>query len=108
MEILVIAEGATPEECQRGAEAARRVFDKSGMSPWQAAAGWAALEAWDIKGFVGELSEAEDRASDVWLDAERAAHEACCRDWPPGRARPVSVGLQLIETPLERTGRMRH
>jgi hypothetical protein len=108
MAIFVRAKGAAPEECRRGAEAAQAVFDHAGISAWQAARGMSKMEAWDIGGFVGELSEKDAHAADAWLDAEIAAYEACCRGWAPERERPVTVYLELLPDPLERARRMRH
>jgi len=80
MELRLDIEGATPEETARGILAAQAVFDETGITAEDAASGMFALEGWDIKGFPEgeEPSEQEQKAADAWLEANRAACDACC------------------------------
>ncbi|MFU0507925.1 hypothetical protein [Pseudaminobacter sp. NGMCC 1.201702] len=90
-------EGASTAELRRGLDAAKAVFEKANMHPQTAAEGRFALEGWDIGGFEGELSTEDSKAADVWMEADHAAIEACCADWPADRARPYEA-LQLLSS----------
>jgi hypothetical protein len=48
---------ATKEEIERGLAAACAVFVKAGVHPETAASGAFELEAWDIRGFEGHISD---------------------------------------------------
>ena len=97
MQLRITVEGATKEEVRRGLNAALEVFDKAKMHPQIAAQGMFALEGWDIQGFPDDgLSDEESAAADVWMEAEQAAIDACCADWPSDRERP-SGALELIQ-----------
>ena len=97
MQLRITVDGATKEEVRRGLNAALDVFEKAKMDPLTAAEGMFALEGWDIQGFPDDGLSAEDsKAADVWMDAEQAAIDACCADWPDDRERPSAV-LELIE-----------
>ncbi|CDX39513.1 conserved hypothetical protein [Mesorhizobium plurifarium] len=97
MNILMNARGATPEEKQRGIDAAREVIERSGLTPEEAAGGSFAVEGWDDMGFPPdqEPSEEEYTAAEVWWAASNAAIKACCEGWPDEKRRQV-LGLQLL------------
>lgn len=100
MDVIMRARGASPEEMQRGVEAARAVLDRAGMTAEQAADGAFALEGWDEMGFPSdqEPSEAEYAAADVWYEANNAALKACCDGWPEEK-RLKAFGLELLVNP---------
>ncbi|RWE77598.1 hypothetical protein [Mesorhizobium sp.] len=100
MELRLDIEGATPEEIARGIKAAQAVFDDAGITAEEAAHGMFALEGWDIKGFPeGEKpSEQEQKAADAWLEANRAACDACCSGWPEDKVCRHLV-LELVGVP---------
>jgi len=84
MKLRLEIQGASPEEQQRGIEAAKAAFASAGISAEQAADGMSALEGWDDASFADEEepTEEEDNAASVWMDANKAAISACCADWP--------------------------
>ena len=97
MKLLLTVEGATEDELKRGAEAAVAVFNETGIDPVTAAEGMFALEGWDIKGFPSDgLSDEESKAASVWLDAQQAAIEATCADWPEDKRRQANGILELL------------
>ncbi|PTE12115.1 hypothetical protein [Mesorhizobium helmanticense] len=102
MDMLMNARGATPEERQRGIEAAKAVLNRAGMTAEEAASGAFAVEGWDDMGFPEdeEPSEAEYQAAEIWYEANKAALRACCVDWPDQK-RLEAVGLQLLTKPDE-------
>ena len=96
MQLRITVEGATKEEVRRGLNAALAVFDKANMHPLTAAEGRFALEGWDIQGFPEDgFSDEESAAASVWMEAEQAAIDACCANWPGDRERPSEV-LELV------------
>jgi hypothetical protein len=56
-----------------------------------------------IKGFPegDEPSEEEQKAADAWLDANRAASEACCAGWPEDKV-SRHMCLLLADVPLSK------
>ncbi|CDX60005.1 hypothetical protein MPL1032_30007 [Mesorhizobium plurifarium] len=100
MDMLMDARRATPEEKQRGVDAAMAVLDRAGMTAEDAASGAFAVEGWDDMGFPPdrEPSEAEYKAADVWYEASNAALDACCAGWPEDRRLRVQE-LQLLHDP---------
>lgn len=102
MNMIMNARGATPEEKQRGIEAAKAVLARAGMTAEEAASGAFAVEGWDDIGFPedGEPSEAEYKAADVWYEANNAALAACCAGWPDEK-RIQAAGLNLLTNPEE-------
>jgi hypothetical protein len=76
--------GASPAESQRGIAAADAVFAAAGISAEQATDGMFALEGWDDASFQADMEpdEDEDLAASVWMEANKAAIQACCADWP--------------------------
>jgi hypothetical protein len=105
MELRLKVEGASPEELQRGVEAAWAVFKKHGMNPITAADGMFALEAWDDAGFQPEgndaMTDEEGHAADVWMEATEAAVKACCATWTEP-ALTYTDSLELILSPEEK------
>lgn len=100
MDVIMRARGASPEEMQRGIEAAKAVLDRAEMSAERAADGAFAVEGWDEMGFPAdqEPSEAECAAADVWYEANNAALQACCEGWPEEK-RLRAFGLELLVNP---------
>jgi hypothetical protein len=98
MKLRLEIEGASPEEKQRGIEAAEKVFAAAGISAEQAADGMFALEGWDDASFPGdgEPTEDENNAATVWMDANNAAIDACCADWPADDVPPYLI-LELVD-----------
>jgi hypothetical protein len=92
--------GATPEEKQRGTQAARAVLDHVGMTAEDAASGSFAVGCWDDMGFPPdqEPSEEEYVAAEAWWAACNAAIKACCEGWSDEKRREVH-GLQLLTDP---------
>lgn len=99
MDVIARAKGASPDELTRAAKAAMQVFEAASMEPEEAASSMAALERWDIYGFEGTLSKRDSRAANVWLDAARAAEDACCASWDAERRRNTAVDLELLVDP---------
>ena len=98
MKLRLEIEGASPDEQQRGIEAAKSVFAAAGISAEQAADGMFALEGWDDSSFPDDEAptEDEDAASAIWMDANKAAIAACCADWPVD-AVPPHLLLELVD-----------
>ncbi|MBS7699137.1 hypothetical protein [Chelatococcus sp. YT9] len=81
----------------RGLHAAAAVFRKHNVSPLDSLDGFFALEGWtDTHGLI-PYSEEDDRAIDVWHEADRAAIEAICANWPADRERPETSGLDVVK-----------
>lgn len=90
-------EGATEDEMKKGIDAAKAVFDKAGVHPAIAADGWWAMQEWDEGGFAYPLSEEDHRNGDIWLEAEKAAVNACCDGWEANH-KPYLGALELVNT----------
>jgi hypothetical protein len=88
----------SPEEIVRGLLAAQEVFDKSGVTPDEAATARFVVEAWDVSGFVGKAPEAELAICTVCDEADEAALAACCSGWDSDRV-PESADLELVTPP---------
>lgn len=99
MDMLMNARGATPEEKQRGLDAAQAVLDRAGITADEAADGAHAVEDWDDMGSPDqEPPEEVCAAADVWWEASKAAMEACCAGWPDEKRLHVN-GLELVHDP---------
>ena len=98
MKLRLNIQGASDEEKKRGVEAAKAVFASAGVSAEQAADGVFALEGWDDAGFpdTGEPTQDEDDAAAVWMDANKAAINACCAAWPADQL-PIHLVLELVD-----------
>ncbi|TPK61149.1 hypothetical protein FJ930_27860 [Mesorhizobium sp. B2-4-15] len=83
MQLRLNIEGASSDEIAHGIAAAEAVFARAGISAEAAADGMFALEGWDIQGFPDDeqMSEEEDEAASVWMEANKAAIDACCACW---------------------------
>lgn len=93
---------ATPDELQRGLDAAIAVFRRAGVDPQDAADGVSIREGWDIAGFSEQfdISDQEMEAAAIWDAADTAAVDAACAGWDEeGRQHPESAHLQLITSP---------
>ncbi|MCT2580963.1 hypothetical protein P3C33_27910 [Mesorhizobium sp. P16.1] len=93
---------ATPDELQRGLDAAIAVFRRADVDPQDAADGVSIREGWDIAGFSEQfdISDQEMEAAAIWDAADTAAVDAACAGWDEtGRQRPESAHLQLITSP---------
>lgn len=90
--------GASGAEIQRGIEAAEKVFAIAGVSAEQAADGMFALEGWDDASFPddGKPTEDENDAAAVWMEANQAAINACCADWPADQIPPYLM-LEFVD-----------
>ncbi|MBZ9756918.1 hypothetical protein LB524_16630 [Mesorhizobium sp. ESP6-5] len=99
MRLRLEIKGASPEEKQRGIDAASAVFAAAGISPEQGADGMFALEGWDDANFHDDLEpdEDEDEAASVWMQANKAAIEACCTDWPADAVPGNYLLLELVD-----------
>lgn len=100
MDIVMNARGATPEDKQRGIDAATAVLQEAGITAEDAADGSSAVEGWDDMGFPPDQEPSEDEyaAAEAWWAASRAAMEACCAGWSDERKRDV-CGLELLRDP---------
>ncbi|MDR7221665.1 hypothetical protein [Aminobacter aminovorans] len=96
MRLHLRIKGVSPEDKQRGIDAAQAVIDAAGISALRACEGMFAPECWDDGGFVGELSEEDAKAADVWLEAEAAAINACCVGWPDDK-KPGMSSLEYYQ-----------
>jgi hypothetical protein len=89
MGITISIPGATPEETQKGLDAALAVFGSAGVTPEEAAE--AHFDSgWGVRGFPdGPLAEQVARLARLWEAADSAALDACCSGWAfkPERAR---------------------
>ncbi|RUT98892.1 hypothetical protein [Mesorhizobium sp. M7A.T.Ca.TU.009.02.1.1] len=99
MDLLLTVPGASPEEIARGIAAANEVLDRAGISALEAADGMFAIEGWDDASFADESlpTGEENEAASAWIEASRAALDACCADWPAEK-RPVAADLQLVDS----------
>jgi hypothetical protein len=90
---------ATPEELQRGIQAAMQVFRDAGVQPAAAAEGRFRREAWDIGGFRNrDITNAHLVAAAIWDQADTAALDAACADWDEDR-KPQSADLEIVFDP---------
>jgi hypothetical protein len=98
MKLRLAIKGASPEDIQRGIEAAEQVFASAGISAEQAADGMFALEGWDDASFPddGKPTEDDDNAAAVWMAANKAAISACCSGWPADEV-PPHLLLELVD-----------
>lgn len=129
-QLALTIEGATPEELDRGAAAARRIFAAARVAIPEAAAAATRRNRLDDEGvfaLVEAIALLRDRGSDpaiivaaeaelawlqdqpgmhawtshearlaaLWDDADRAALEACCKEWPEGPAHARLESLNL-------------
>lgn len=94
MELQMIVEGATPDQLLRGMRAAHAVFDRTQVTPWQAAKAAFDREGYDVTGFPAERRPSDEafRAAEAWDAACEAALAACCDGWP---SRPPGAHLWL-------------
>ena len=92
--LLLNIPGATQAEIERGLAAAQAVLNQGGVTPYEAAAGYFARDGWDVSGFSEDAvpTDAQLRAAGLWEDADVAAVEACCAEWPQ---KPEHAGLEL-------------
>ncbi|TJV19718.1 hypothetical protein [Mesorhizobium sp.] len=99
MKLRLEIENASPEERERGIEAAEAVFATAGISAEQAAYGMFALEGWDDASFAPdeEPTAEEDGAAAVWMEANKAAIAACCADWPADVVPENHLLLELVD-----------
>ncbi|RWN30826.1 MAG: hypothetical protein EOR97_16475 [Mesorhizobium sp.] len=99
MDLLLTVPGASPEEIARGIAAANEVLDRAGISALEAADGMFAIEGWDDASFADESlpTGEENEAASAWIEASRAALDACCADWPAEK-RPLAADLQLVDS----------
>jgi hypothetical protein len=98
MKLRLQIKGASPEDMQRGIEAAEKVFATAGISAEQGAGGMFALEGWDVASFRKDMqpTEDEDYAASVWMGANKAAISACCAGWPADEV-PPHLLLELVD-----------
>ncbi|WP_027146107.1 hypothetical protein [Mesorhizobium sp. WSM3626] len=99
MRLQLEIKGASPEEKQRGIEAAKAVLAAAGISGEEAADGMAALENWDDSIFDDDEAptDDEDVAAAIWMDANKAAIMACCADWPSDAVPETYQFLELVD-----------
>jgi hypothetical protein len=76
-------DGATPEECRHGLEAAKAVFRNAGVTAFAAVAARLKGDGWDMAGLQNHhpLTDEEAKIVDLWDEADHAAVEACCVGW---------------------------
>jgi hypothetical protein len=89
--LLVIQDGATAAELQRGADAVLALFAAAGVAAWDAA-----RAAWMREGAAGTDTVRESELAALWDKAPYIAADACCAGWA---GKPDTVELQLIEIP---------
>ncbi|TIM16666.1 MAG: hypothetical protein E5Y74_31685 [Mesorhizobium sp.] len=97
MDLYLSVPGASPEEIARGIAAAEAVLDRAGISALEAADGMFAIEGGDDTD-ESLPTEEEDQAATAWMEASRAALDACCAGWPAEK-RPIDANLQLLLDP---------
>ena len=96
--LLIVQEGATAEELQRGANAARALFESAGVKPLDAA--HAALKIQGIpENVASPFGQREFEMAALWDKAACVAADACCAGWAE---KPKQVGLKLIDLFEER------
>lgn len=79
MQLLIHAKGATDDDLQRGAAAARRVFERAGVSAIDCALASSQAKAGSLTGSMpSEKADELRRLAGLWNEAERAGIEACC------------------------------
>ena len=72
--LKILAAGAPAATIEQGREAAQRVFDAAGITPWQAACAAFDREGWEIKRFPDNQPPPETFAhAEVWEEAIAAA-----------------------------------
>lgn len=89
--------GASPDDLQRGLEAAEAVISAAGVTAERAAEGVFAREGWDAGGFQGEISDEDMEAAATWDKADLAAVEAVCAEWGHDRKRPDTARLEIVD-----------
>ncbi|CAH1661560.1 conserved hypothetical protein [Hyphomicrobiales bacterium] len=89
--------GATEEEVTRGFNAAVEVFLKHKVSPLASLDGLFARDGWSDSGGLIPFDEEDERAIEVWQEADRAAVDAICANWPADRERPASSGMNIVK-----------
>ena len=99
MQLKISVPRATPDELNRGLEAAVAVFRTAKVHPVEAAGGAAARKAWDISGFQDDIDGEDLKAAGVWDEAESAALDAVCAGWDKSRERPGSANLSIVTDP---------
>jgi hypothetical protein len=93
LELTLNIEGATEEEMLRGLLAAKDVFERAGVCPWEAAFAADHADADDEDCDCLRLPrEEEEELADTWKQADRAALDACCVGW---RNKPPTAGLKV-------------
>ena len=115
--IKIHVDGATAEEIQRGLTAALAVFAAGCTTALGAAAAAHLREGlheggyydekgnfrdphegeplWENEVRLKEMTERESQIAPLWGEANAAAVEACCADWPKDKV-PYSAELSLI------------
>ncbi|CAH1672289.1 hypothetical protein [Chelatococcus asaccharovorans] len=89
--------GATEEEVMRGFNAAVVVFLKHKVSPLASLDGFFARDGWSDSGGHIPFDEEDERAIEVWQEADSAAVDAVCADWAADRERPASSGMNVVK-----------
>ncbi|TXL71572.1 hypothetical protein FHP25_29805 [Vineibacter terrae] len=96
--LLIVQDGATAEELQRGSDAAMAFFESAGVAPWDAA--HAALKVKDAaENAAGWFSAREFELAALWDRAGCVAADACCAGWAK---KPKTVCLRLVDPFEER------
>lgn len=90
-------EGATPEETERGLQAAQAAFEKAGVSAGKAYWAICEVESSDDLGWQNDVPAEAIKHMHVWEEAERAAIEACCAGWKSDK--PERYVLHLFPKP---------
>ena len=85
------APGASPEDAQRGIDAARAVFEQHGTTAWKAARSAWRREYDDVSGEHFPMTDRDHDAADAWTEAHVAALAACYNGKPPSDAAQIRV-----------------
>lgn len=95
--ITIHIEGAAVDEVERGLLAAQAVFDRAGVTAYQAAEAHFDREGWDLRDFADPVPDGLEIA-ELWDEADTAAVAACCASWPPEKV-PSTAELAVVYKP---------
>jgi hypothetical protein len=96
MKLKIHVERASEAELMRGAEAALKVFEDAGISPWDAAQADFDFETWDLRGFPEPPpTPRQFELMRLWGAADEAAVAACCSGWDAEQV-PDSADLAIV------------
>lgn len=91
--------GATTVELERGMAAAQAVLDAHGLTGPEVLGALDAMEIWDMNHFAEDARPAQKQFDlmSVYLAADNAAVDACCKGWPREKVHGQVLGWLDLE-----------